>query len=137
MSFSAPGLMLASLLYLILLFGVHPASAVGTDLLYASATKTGGSVVHGWSRTIYWPAVLRLASGSIPASIITLICLAQYDLNSAGARSLINLVLCFATSLHRSRWSPSPCFPTRSTYGGPRPTNRGWYTHVVAWPDVL
>jgi len=84
---------------LILLFGVHPASAVGTDLLYASATKTGGSLVHGWSRTIYWPAVLRLASGSIPASILTMVCLAQYDLNSAGARSLINLVLCFALGL--------------------------------------
>src|SRR5882757_3939468 len=28
---------------LILLFGVHPTTAVGTDLLYAAATKTGGS----------------------------------------------------------------------------------------------
>ena len=33
---------------LILLFGIHPTTAVGTDLLYAAATKTGGSVVHGW-----------------------------------------------------------------------------------------
>ena len=33
---------------LILLFGIHPATAVGTDLLYAAATKTGGSLVHGW-----------------------------------------------------------------------------------------
>ena len=32
---------------LILLFGVHPATAVGTDLLYASATKTVGTLVHG------------------------------------------------------------------------------------------
>src|SRR6266850_290983 len=30
---------------LILLFGIHPSTAVGTDLLYASATKVGGSVV--------------------------------------------------------------------------------------------
>ena len=28
---------------LILLFGIHPVTAVGTDLLYAAATKTGGS----------------------------------------------------------------------------------------------
>ena len=28
---------------LILLFGVHPATAVGTDLLYAAATKSGGT----------------------------------------------------------------------------------------------
>jgi hypothetical protein len=31
---------------LILLFGIHPSTAVGTDLLYAAATKTGGSLVH-------------------------------------------------------------------------------------------
>ncbi len=28
---------------LILLFGVHPLTAVGTDLLYAAATKTAGT----------------------------------------------------------------------------------------------
>ena len=33
---------------LILLFGIHPTTAVGTDLLYAAATKTVGSAVHGW-----------------------------------------------------------------------------------------
>ena len=78
---------------LILLFGVHPATAVGTDLLYAAATKAGGSVVHGWARSIHWPAVIRLASGSIPASILTLIVLSQLDLNAAAGRSLVNVVL--------------------------------------------
>jgi uncharacterized protein len=33
---------------LILLFGIQPATAVGTDLLFAAATKSVGSVVH-WS----------------------------------------------------------------------------------------
>ena len=84
---------------LILLFGIHPSTAVGTDLLYASATKTGGSVMHGWARSIHWPAVLRLAAGSIPASIVTLIVLWQLDLNSATARSLVNVVLSFALLL--------------------------------------
>jgi uncharacterized membrane protein YfcA len=28
---------------LVLLFGVHPATAVGTDLLYAALTKAGGT----------------------------------------------------------------------------------------------
>src|SRR6202521_1599456 len=68
---------------LILLFGIHPSTAVGTDLLYASATKAGGSAVHGWARSIHWPAVLRLAAGSIPASILTLIALWQLDLTRA------------------------------------------------------
>ena len=84
---------------LILLFGIHPSTAVGTDLLYAAATKTGGSVVHGWARSIHWPAVIRLASGSIPASILTLLALWQLDLDSAAARSLVNIVLSFALML--------------------------------------
>jgi uncharacterized membrane protein YfcA len=84
---------------LILLFGIHPSTAVGTDLLYAAATKAGGSVVHGWARSIYWPAVIRLASGSIPASIVTLFVLWKLDLNSGAARSLVNLVLAFALML--------------------------------------
>jgi uncharacterized protein len=84
---------------LILLFGIHPATAVGTDLLYAAATKTGGSLVHGWARSIHWPVVARLACGSLPASILTLTVLWQLNLNGEVARSLINLVLCGALFL--------------------------------------
>src|SRR5580704_1509951 len=84
---------------LILLFGIHPATAVGTDLLYAAATKTGGSLVHGLARSIHWPIVGRLACGSIPASVVTLSVLWWLDLDSALARSVINLVLCFALFL--------------------------------------
>ena len=39
---------------LILLFGVNPATAVGTDLLFAATTKTVGTLIHGVSRTIDW-----------------------------------------------------------------------------------
>ncbi|MBP0113528.1 MULTISPECIES: sulfite exporter TauE/SafE family protein [Bradyrhizobium] len=84
---------------LILLFGVHPSTAVGTDLLYAAATKTGGSIVHGWSRSVHWPAVLRLACGSIPASALTLLVLWKLDPRSDTERSLVNVVLCFALLL--------------------------------------
>jgi uncharacterized protein len=84
---------------LILLFGVHPATAVGTDLLYAATTKTVGSLAHSWTKSIHWPAVIRLASGSIPASILTLAILWWLDLNGESSRSLVNLVLCFALFL--------------------------------------
>jgi uncharacterized membrane protein YfcA len=84
---------------LILLFGIHPSTAVGTDLLYAAATKAGGSVVHNLARSIHWPAVIRLASGSIPASILTLLILWQLDLRGDSARSLVNIVLAFALML--------------------------------------
>jgi len=84
---------------LILLFGIHPSTAVGTDLLYAAATKTGGSLVHGLSRSIHWRAVARLACGSIPTSILTMLAIWQLGLNTASQRSLVNLVLCFALLL--------------------------------------
>jgi uncharacterized membrane protein YfcA len=84
---------------LILLFGVHPATAVGTDLLFAAATKASGSVAHGFARSIHWPAVARLAAGSIPASILTLVVLWTLDLNDDSLRRLVNVVLCFALAL--------------------------------------
>jgi uncharacterized membrane protein YfcA len=81
---------------LILLFGVHPATAVGTDLLYAAATKTGGSLVHGLARSIDWRVVRRLAAGSVPATIATIAFLSRLDLDSAAAGSFITFVLSFA-----------------------------------------
>src|SRR4051794_5248830 len=84
---------------LILLFGIHPSTAVGTDLLYAAATKVGGSAVHSWARSIHWPAVTRFATGSIPATLLTLVFLSQLDLKGEAGRSLVNVVLCFALFL--------------------------------------
>ncbi|HZP69703.1 MAG TPA: sulfite exporter TauE/SafE family protein [Pseudolabrys sp.] len=81
---------------LIMLFGVHPATAVGTDLLYAAATKTGGSLVHGFARSIDWRVVGRLATGSIPATILTLALLSHFNLSGDAARNLITLVLSVA-----------------------------------------
>jgi len=81
---------------LILLFGIHPATAVGTDLLYAAATKTGGSLVHGIEHNIEWPAVRRLAAGSVPATMVTLAGLSFMNLESQAASSLITLALCGA-----------------------------------------
>ena len=80
---------------LILLFGVHPATAVGTDLLYAAATKTVGSMVHGLAHSIEWRVVRRLATGSLPATVITLVFLSFLNQNEA-ARSLITILLCIA-----------------------------------------
>jgi uncharacterized protein len=77
---------------LILLFGIHPATAVGTDLLSAAVTKTAGSIVHGLARSIEWPVVRRLAMGSVPATILTLGFLAVLN-QSEAARSLITLIL--------------------------------------------
>jgi uncharacterized protein len=67
---------------LILLFGIHPATAVGTDLLYAGVTKSAGTIVHGMSKTVDWRIVRRLAAGSVPAT--ALIVLTFYLLGVQG-----------------------------------------------------
>jgi uncharacterized protein len=81
---------------LILLFGVHPATAVGTDLVYAAITKTGGSVVHGFARSVDWRVVRRLAAGSTPATLLTLFVLSKLSLHGDAARSLVTVVLSLA-----------------------------------------
>src|SRR4051812_18514188 len=78
---------------LILLFHVHPVTAVGTDLIYASVTKTGGSLVHGINKTIDWRIVRRLASGSLPASLLTLGALWLLHVDQAAYSALVTKVL--------------------------------------------
>src|SRR3984957_16066746 len=78
---------------LILLFGVHPATAVGTDLLYASATKTVGTLVHGFNRTVNWRIVGRLAAGSVPATAFTVLLISQFDITGRAASGIISSVL--------------------------------------------
>lgn len=84
---------------LVLLFGVHPATAVGTDLLYAAATKSVGTVVHGKSQTVSWPIVGRLAAGSVPAAILTLLVMRELGLESGKVSSAIPFVLGIALLL--------------------------------------
>ncbi|HZL00741.1 MAG TPA: sulfite exporter TauE/SafE family protein [Caulobacteraceae bacterium] len=78
---------------LVLLFGVSPTTAVGTDLLYAAATKSVGAAVHGAGGTVDWKIVGRLASGSVPAAVATLFVLAHVDRRLGTASHVISAVL--------------------------------------------
>ncbi|HTU54481.1 MAG TPA: sulfite exporter TauE/SafE family protein [Acetobacteraceae bacterium] len=78
---------------LILLFGISPASAVGTDLLYAAITKGVGTVVHHAGNSVEWKIVGRLAIGSIPATIVTILALHHFGATGPRAASLIALTL--------------------------------------------
>ena len=78
---------------LVLLFGINPATAVGTDLLYASATKTVGTLVHGLNHTVQWRIVTLLAMGSVPATALTLLVISKLDLSSSVTSSIIGTVL--------------------------------------------
>jgi uncharacterized protein len=84
---------------LVLLFGVHPATAVGTDLLFAAVTKTGGTLAHAASCTIDWRITRRLATGSVPAVAATLFLMSRLGHSVDAAGPLITTVLGFALIL--------------------------------------
>lgn len=56
---------------LILIFGISPSTAVGTDLWFAAITKTVGGLVHQRQGGPDWQIVKRLAIGSLPAAALT------------------------------------------------------------------
>jgi uncharacterized membrane protein YfcA len=54
---------------LILVFGIKPVTAVGTDLAYAAVTKTVGGYKHLRQRTVDIGVSTWMAFGSVPAAI--------------------------------------------------------------------
>src|SRR4051794_35983561 len=54
---------------LIIVFGIQPVVAVGTDLAYAAVTKTVGGIKHFRSGTVFPRMVFWLAVGSCPAAL--------------------------------------------------------------------
>jgi hypothetical protein len=94
---------------LILLFNIHPATAVGTDLLYAALTKSAGTFMHGFNRNVDWKVVGTLALGSVTAAALTLWGLASLGGSSPETTKLISQVLggmlvLMALTLFFRRW---------------------------------
>src|SRR3989338_7539033 len=81
---------------LVLAFGVAPATAVGTDLLYASLTKALGGWVHGRRGTVDWKVFRLLALGSLPATVATITLLKYFALDEKVLHSLVTSVLSVA-----------------------------------------
>ncbi len=78
---------------LVLFFGIHPATAVGTDLLFASTTKVVGTAIHGSGKTVDWNIVGRLATGSIPATVLTLLVINHFGVESKAVAAVISVTL--------------------------------------------
>lgn len=78
---------------LVIVFGIHPATAVGTDLLYAAFTKAGGAVAHNLRGSVDWRIVGRLATGSLPAAGLTLYILSQLGPATDATSKLITIML--------------------------------------------
>jgi uncharacterized membrane protein YfcA len=77
---------------LVLFFGVHPVTAVGTDLLHAAITKSGGTYVHAKKKRVDWRITALLAVGSLPSAIITLFGLHAFT-GSLGSSKIITITL--------------------------------------------
>ena len=54
---------------LILLFGIKPVTAIGTDIFYAAITKTAGGWRHLKLKTVNVPLTWWMAAGSVPSAI--------------------------------------------------------------------
>ena len=78
---------------ILLWFGINPAAAVGTDLLYAAVTKAGGVWVHHRNRNIDWSITGWLALGSVPAGVLTLLFLKSLDSSPDALNAVIKHAL--------------------------------------------
>jgi len=54
---------------LILLFGIKPVTAIGTDIFYAAVTKTAGGWRHLKLKTVNLPLTWWMAVGSVPSAV--------------------------------------------------------------------
>ena len=85
---------------LVLVFGITPTTAVGTDLLYAAITKSNGTLVHALNGTVDWRVTRRLAFGSVPATMLSLLFLWRLGVADHHATNgVITSVLGFALVL--------------------------------------
>ncbi|MHA6193988.1 sulfite exporter TauE/SafE family protein [Pseudomonas wadenswilerensis] len=94
---------------ILLWFGINPATAVGTDLLYAAITKASGVWVHGKQKNIDWAITGWLALGSVPAAAATLWFLSTLHTDTAALNAVIKqglavvLILTALAILFKSR----------------------------------
>jgi len=63
---------------LTLLFGVAPSVAVGTDLAFASITKSAGTLTHRVRGTVRWDIVKLLCIGALPAAVVATLALKSF-----------------------------------------------------------
>ncbi|MFJ4397835.1 sulfite exporter TauE/SafE family protein [Pseudomonas sp. NPDC089396] len=94
---------------ILLWFGINPATAVGTDLLYAAITKASGVWVHGRNKNIDWKITGLLSLGSVPAAALTLWFLTTLHTDTSALNAVIKqglavvLILTALAILFKSR----------------------------------
>jgi len=80
---------------LILIFGISPTTAIGTDIFYAAVTKTVGGWRHLKMKTVNMDLVKWLALGSVPSAVggVVLVSWLQTQIGEARLEELVYAVL--------------------------------------------
>jgi uncharacterized membrane protein YfcA len=80
---------------LILIFGIQPTTAIGTDIFYSAVTKTVGGWRHFKMKTVNLELVKWLAVGSVPAAVagVALVSILQDQIGEDRLDSLVYAVL--------------------------------------------
>jgi len=94
---------------MVLIFGVAPATAVGTDLWFAAITKIFGGWIHGKKGTIDWQILRRMFGGSLPAAALTLLWLYESGMGQSKSGLMVKalgctLILSSFAALFRTRF---------------------------------
>jgi uncharacterized membrane protein YfcA len=80
---------------LILIFGIQPTTAIGTDIFYSAVTKTVGGWRHLRMKTVNMELVKWLALGSVPAAIsgVAIVSVLEKHIGEDRLDSLVYAVL--------------------------------------------
>ena len=80
---------------LILIFGIQPTTAIGTDIFYSAITKTVGGWRHFRMKTVNMDLVKWLAIGSVPAAVlgVALVSVLEKQVGEDRLDSLVYAVL--------------------------------------------
>ncbi|AMO56472.1 permease [Endozoicomonas montiporae CL-33] len=84
---------------LLLVFGFPAHIAIGTDLMYAALTKSGGVLTHHRQKSVDWLLVKAMCAGSIPTTIATIITLKYMFAGSDHYSLILTTCLGFMLSL--------------------------------------
>jgi len=78
---------------MLVLFGVPPTVAVGTDLFYGSLTKLAGTYQHWRQGSIHWKWVLYLATGSVPCAVLATFLIHAVNVRYGSADTMVRIGL--------------------------------------------
>ncbi len=84
---------------LIFFFGIPPLVAVGTDLLFAAITKSGGIIAHTTQRTVNWRIAGLLMLGSLPTALLAVHWLEGFHAAGGQTDQLVKFLLGIALLL--------------------------------------